>query len=393
MSFTFKATQRACYTGYIVQAAVNNFLPLLFVRLMNEYGIDAVMITALITANFVIQLTVDILSASFIDKIGYRAGMIIAHISAFAGFVLLCLLPSVTRPYIGIVISVVLYAIGGGLLEVLVSPIVEHCPTENKETSMALLHSFYCWGQVGVVLISTLFFTIAGLDNWRIMALILSLIPLINAVVFIFVPINTPPEENRQTLSISSLFRNRTFLVFALMMICAGASELTVSQWASSFAETTLGISKTAGDMAGPMMFAVFMGSARTFYGLKGESIPLDKVMKASTVLCIISYLITGLSPFPVLNLIGCMLCGFSVGIMWPGTFSKASKELKGGSTAMFSILALAGDIGCCSGPTAAGLIMSGSGSMKAGILCCMLFPMVMLICLMRNSKINTQNT
>jgi fucose permease len=379
--------------GYIVQAIVNNFLPLLFITLQGQYNIPLSRITLLITVNFGVQLTVDMLSAFFVDKIGYRPSIVAAHVFSAAGLLLLPILPELIDPYAGIMTAVCLYAVGGGLIEVLISPIMEACPTDNKEKAMSLLHSFYCWGQVGVVLISTLFFTIAGLDNWRIMSLILSLIPLINAVVFIFVPINTPPEENRQTLSISSLFRNRTFLVFAIMMICAGASELTVSQWASSFAETTLGISKTAGDMAGPMMFAVYMGSARTFYGLKGESIPLDKVMKASTVLCIISYLITGLSPFPVLNLIGCMLCGLSVGIMWPGTFSKASKELKGGSTAMFSILALAGDIGCCSGPTAAGLIMSGSGSMKTGILCCMLFPMVMLICLMRHSKINTQNT
>ena len=343
----YNKTIFSCFTGYIVQAIINNFIPLLFITLRSSYGIPLSRITLLITVNFGIQLLVDLLSAFFVDRIGYRVSIVAAHIFSAAGLVMLTFLPDITDPFIGIMISVAVYAVGGGLIEVLISPIMESCPTKNKEKAMSLLHSFYCWGQVGVVLISTVFFRIAGIDNWRVLSVIWAIIPLINGILFIKAPIAPLIADDEDGMKLSELFKSGTFMLLMLMMMCAGASELAVSQWASFFAENGLHISKTAGDLAGPMAFALLMGSARAFYGKYGDRIDLDKFMGASAVLCTASYLVISLVPVPAVNLVGCGICGLSVGIMWPGTFSKAAASLKRGGTMMFSLLALAGDIGC----------------------------------------------
>ena len=373
---TYKNTVYACFTGYIVQAAVNNFLPLLFITLQGQYSLPLTKITLLITVNFAVQLTVDLLSAFFVDRIGYKASIVTAHVMAAAGFILLTVLPEVLPPYTGILTAVIVYAIGGGLLEVLVSPIMESCPTDNKETAMSLLHSFYCWGQVGVVLLSTVFFTVFGTEHWKVLALIWAVLPAVNGVIFTKVPIAPLISEDETALSLRELAGSKAFRVLFVMMLCAGACELAVSQWASFFAEKGLGISKTAGDLAGPMMFAVMMGSARAFYGRHGEKLDLDRYMTASGVLCVCAYLLISIMDQPVINLIGCGLCGLSVGIMWPGTFSKASAALRRGGTMMFSLLALAGDIGCAGGPTLVGLV-ADSSTMKAGILAAAAFPLI----------------
>ncbi|MDD7517661.1 MFS transporter [Ruminococcus flavefaciens] len=376
----YNKTIFSCFTGYIVQAIINNFIPLLFITLRSSYGIPLSRITLLITVNFGIQLLVDLLSAFFVDRIGYRVSIVAAHIFSAAGLVMLTFLPDITDPFIGIMISVAVYAVGGGLIEVLISPIMESCPTKNKEKAMSLLHSFYCWGQVGVVLISTVFFRIAGIDNWRVLSVIWAIIPLINGILFIKAPIAPLIADDEDGMKLSELFKSGTFMLLMLMMMCAGASELAVSQWASFFAENGLHISKTAGDLAGPMAFALLMGSARAFYGKYGDRIDLDKFMGASAVLCTASYLVISLVPVPAVNLVGCGICGLSVGIMWPGTFSKAAASLKRGGTMMFSLLALAGDIGCSAGPALVGAVSDNSGSMKNGIFAAAVFPMLMLI-------------
>lgn len=376
---TYKNTVRSCFVGYIVQAIVNNFLPLLFIRLQGQYGLKLSEVTMLITVNFGIQLTVDLLSAFFVDRIGYRASIVSAHVLAAAGFVLLTILPEIMPPYAGIMTAVAVYAVGGGLLEVLVSPIMESCPTDNKETAMSLLHSFYCWGQVGVVLLSTVFFSIWGISRWKILAVLWAVIPAVNGVLFAKAPISHPVPEDEKAMGLGELLKSRIFWVLFAMMTCAGACELAVSQWASFFAEEGLGVSKAAGDLAGPMMFAVLMGSARAFYGKKGEGLDLDKFMTVSGVLCVISYLTISLVKSPVIDLIGCGICGLSVGIMWPGTFSKASAAMRRGGTLMFSLLALAGDIGCAGGPTLVGLVAEGS-TMKTGILAAAAFPILIVL-------------
>ena len=379
----------ACFVGYIVQAIVNNFVPLLFVTFQESYGIPLSEITMLITVNFAVQLVIDLISAWFIDKIGYRASVLAAHICSAVGLILLTVLPSVmSSPFAGLLVAVVIYAVGGGLIEVIISPIIEACPTDNKEKAMSLLHSFYCWGHVGVVLISTVFFALFGIENWKILALIWAIVPIVNTFVFIKVPIYSLNEDGEEGLPLRKLFSMKMFRVFLIMMICAGASEQAVSQWASAFAEKGLGVSKTVGDLAGPMAFAVLMGTSRLIFGKYGHKLDLDRFMKYSCILCIAAYLCITLVPNPVIGLIGCGICGFSVGILWPGTYSKASASIKGGGTAMFAMLALAGDIGCSGGPTLAGLVSDRfGGNMRAGIMAAIIFPAVMTVCLMLLGK------
>lgn len=382
MKNQYNKTITACFTAYIVQAVVNNFVPLLFLTFQRTYAIPLSQITLLVTFNFGIQLLVDFLAIGFVDKIGYRVSMMAAHILAAAGLILLTVLPKMSAsPFAGILIAVMVYAVGGGLLEVIVSPVVEACPSDNKEKAMSMLHSFYCWGHVGVVLFSTLFFRVFGIENWRIMTLVWAMIPICNAFAFAKVPIAALMEEGETGLGLRDLLGIKVFWILLIMMVCAGASEQAVSQWASTFAEKGLGISKTAGDLAGPMAFAVLMGTSRVFYGKYGDRIHLDRFMIFSCGLCILSYLGIALLPVPQLSLIACAVCGLSVGIMWPGTFSKASAALPKGGTALFALLALGGDLGCSGGPTVVGIVSSVFGEdLKKGILAGVLFPLLLLM-------------
>lgn len=379
----YKKTMTACFIGYVVQAIVNNFVPLLFVMFQSNYQIPLSGITVLISMNFMIQLAVDFFSAGFVDKIGYRVSVLLAHGCAAAGLVLLTVLPDVfPDPFIGLFISVVIYAVGGGLLEVLVSPILEACPTEadQKAKAMSLLHSFYCWGHVGVVLLSTVFFACFGISSWKILAFVWALVPAMNALLFARVPIYSLHEEGEKGMTFRELFSEKIFWVLMLMMVCSGASEQAVSQWASTFAERALGIAKTLGDLLGPMTFALTMGLSRLIYGRYGDRLDLDRFIGYSCVLCAVAYLWIAFIPVPVLGLAGCAVCGFSVGILWPGTFSKASASIRGGGTAMFAMLALAGDLGCSAGPALAGFVSERFGdNLKIGIFAAIVFPVVML--------------
>lgn len=384
----------ACFIAYIVQAIINNFVPLLFLRFQEGYGIPLSKITLLVTVNFGIQLAVDLASAGFVDRIGYRASMLIAHICAAAGLLSLTVLPEAfSDPFVGLLLSVIIYAVGGGLLEVLVSPVMESCPTENKEKAMSLLHSFYCWGHVAVVLISTVFFRIFGISNWKILAIGWAAVPLANLFLFAKAPIASLMKEGEQGLTLRELLSQKIFWVFLLMMVCAGASEQSVSQWASAFAEKALGVGKTVGDLAGPMAFAVLMGISRAFYGKYGDKIDLDRFMGGSAILCILSYLCISLIPIPAAGLIGCAVCGLSVGIMWPGAFSRASAAIRRGGTAMFAFLALAGDLGCSGGPTLVGLVSSRFGNnLRAGILAAILFPVLLLLGILTSKRRKNKN-
>lgn len=378
----YKSTIRACFAGYVVQAVVNNFVPLLFLTFQSQYGIPLSQVTLLITINFALQLAVDGVSVFFIDRIGYRAAAVIAHICAALGLVGLAFLPDLLpSPFAGLLLSVLLYALGGGLLEVIVSPIVESCPSDHKAQTMSILHSFYCWGSAGVIVISTLFLKILGVSSWKILAAIWALLPLANCFVFTKVPLAPLVAEGGTGMHIGQLFRSRVFWVIMLMMLCAGASEQAVSQWASTFAEKGLGVSKAVGDLAGPTVFALLMATSRLLYGKFGAKIDLNKAMMASALLCVVSYLLIGLTNSPVLGLVGVGLCGLAVGIFWPGTFSTAAASLRGGGTAMFALMALAGDLGCSGGPTLAGAIAGAFGdNLRLGILCAVAFPALMIL-------------
>ena len=381
--FTYKTTIIACFLGYIVQAIVNNFLPLLFLTLQDTYQIPLSQITLLVTINFSIQLLVDMLASLFMDRIGYRASGVIAHVCSAAGLILLTILPGLMDPFVGILLSIAVYAIGGGIIEVLVSPVMESCPTDNKEKAMSLLHSFYCWGHVGVVLISTVFFAAFGIGNWRILSIVWALVPVINAYIFARTPIAPLIAEGEKGMTIRELFASRTFWILVVMMVCSGASEQAVGQWASVFAEQGLHLTKALGDLVGPMTFAIMMGITRAFYGKCGDRIDLERFMTASAVVCVAAYLVISLAPWPARSVVGCALCGLTVGIMWPGTFSRAAVALRTGGTAMFALLALAGDLGCTSGPTLVGFISGLAGdNLKLGILVAIIFPLVMALCL-----------
>lgn len=378
----YQLTIYACFIGYIVQAIVNNFTPLLFLTFQSSYHISLDKIALLTGFNFGIQLLVDFISAKFVDRIGYRICVVFAHICSAAGLIGLAVLPELSSdPYIGICISVMIYAIGGGLIEVLISPIVEACPGDRKEAAMSLLHSFYCWGHVGVVLISSLFFSVAGIQNWKYMALLWAVIPLLNVFLFTKVPIASLLSEGEEGHSLGTLFRMKAFWILFLLMACAGSCEQAVSQWASAYAESTLHVPKTIGDLAGPLLFAIFMGSARLFYGKYSEKMKLEKFMVLSGILCLASYLMIALTPVPLFGFLGCALCGLSVGILWPGTFSIAAKTIPLGGTAMFAILALAGDLGCAGGPTYVGILSEALGNnLQMGILAAVIFPILLLI-------------
>ena len=387
----YNHTIYASYIGYVTQAVVNNFVPLLFLTFSRQFGLSLDKIALITTVNFAVQLAVDLISAKFIDKIGYRVSAVLAHILSALGLAGLAVLPEMMKnSYAGILICVVLYAVGGGLLEVLISPIVEACPTEKKEAAMSLLHSFYCWGHVGVVVVSTLFFKLAGIEHWRVLAALWAVIPVFNIFYFSRVPLYSI-TQNKEPVPVRELFRNKLFWLFMVLMVCAGASEQAMSQWASAFAEAGLGVSKTVGDLAGPCTFAVLMGTARLLYGKFGEKLALKKAMVICSLLCIASYLIATLTESPAAGLVGCGICGFSVGIFWPGTFSLAASGIKGAGTAMFAFMALAGDAGCSAGPTLVGFVSGAAGNnLKTGLLTAIVFPFMILagaLLLIRKNK------
>ena len=381
MKKNYKKTLIACYLGFITQAIVANFAPLLFLLFHKNFNIPLGQIALISSVFFFTQLVVDLFCAKYVDSIGYRKCIVASEVCAGLGLIGLAFLPGILpSPFTGITISVVLYAIGSGLIEVLCSPIVEACPFDNKESVMSLLHSFYCWGSVGVILFSTAFFAIFGIENWKILSCILAIIPLYNIYNFATCPIEHLTEEG-QGMSISELFKTPLFWISIILMICAGASELSMSQWASAYAESALGLTKTLGDIAGPCLFAVFMGISRVFYGKYGENIDLKKFMFGSGCLCLVCYLMASLSSNPMVGLIGCIVCGASVAIMWPGTISLSSKQFPKGGTAMFALLAMAGDLGGTFGPGIVGNVTQQAGdNIQKGLLVGCIFPIVLVI-------------
>ena len=381
MKSKYQKTLIACYLGFITQAITANFAPLLFLTFHRTYQISLGRIAFISTAFFFTQLLVDLFCAKYVDRIGYRRSVIASEVFSASGLIGLAFLPSLLPdPYVGILISVIIYAMGSGLIEVLVSPIVEACPFDNKESVMSLLHSFYCWGSVGVILLSTIFFAIFGIENWRILACIWALIPLYNTFNFISCPIESLTEEG-EGLSIRQLCHIPIFWLALVLMVCAGASEISMAQWVSAYVESALGISKSIGDIIGPCLFAVMMGTSRSFYGKYGEKIYLMKFMIGSGALCLVCYLLSALAPLPFLNLVGCAVCGFSVGIMWPGTISIASQKIPLGGTAMFALLAMAGDLGGSVGPGIVGFVtQNANDNLKVGMLAGCVFPTVLVL-------------
>lgn len=392
MQKNYRKTLTACYLAFITQAICANFAPLLFLRFHTNYGISLGQVALIPTAFFLTQLLVDVFCAKFVDAIGYRRSIVISEIASGFGLAGLAVIPDLFRdPFIGILICVVIYAIGSGLIEVLASPIVEACPFEHKDAVMSLLHSFYCWGSVGVILLSTVFFSVFGIEHWKILACIWALIPLYNIWNYATCPIERLTEEGKG-MTIRALFKTPLFWLAIILMVCAGASELSMAQWASAFTEAALGFSKTVGDLVGPCLFAVTMGISRMIYGKYGAKRNLIWFMIGSGILCLCCYLLASLSASPVLGLIGCIFCGFSVGIMWPGTISITSPRIPQGGTALFALLAMAGDLGGAFGPSLVGTVTQQAGdNLRIGTLFGSIFPVILIIVLLllnRQTKI-----
>lgn len=383
MKLTYKHTKLTCYFAYFIGAVVVNFAPLLFVTFQREFGISMVQLSVLIGLNFGVQMTVDLLCAQVVDKIGYRACATSAGLFSAAGFASMAILPFLMDSYAGLCISVILYAIGGGIMEVIISPMIAALPKEGKSESMSFLHSFYCWGQVATVLLTILYFNLFGAQNWRTLCFLWAVGPFLMTIMYIFVPIKSFTNEKHK-ISISELFKKGIFWVFLVLMLCSGASEIAMAQWASYFAETALGMSKTVGDLFGPCLFAVAMGFSRVFYGKMSDKLNLANYIFVCSALCILSYILAALSPNGALSLVGCILCGVSVGVMWPGVLSLASVRCPYGGTALFAFLAVAGDLGCMLGPNVVAQVaerftVNGAG-LKAGLLACVIFPLVMIM-------------
>ena len=386
----YKKTKLACYLGFITQAVAANFAPLLFLKFHTDYNISLGNIALISTFFFFTQLLVDLFCARYVDRIGYRVCIVASEVCSATGLIGLAFLPEILpSPFIGIIISVILYAIGSGLIEVLGSPIVEACPFENKEATMSLLHSFYCWGAVGTILVSTVFFLLFGIDSWKWLAVIFALIPAVNIYNFATCPIESLVEEG-QGMGIRNLFSKPMFLIAIVMMVCSGASELAMAQWASAYAESALGLSKTVGDLAGPCMFAVTMGISRVLFGKACDKMNLDRFMIGSGILCFICFVLASFSENPMIGLAGCIVCGFSVGIMWPGTISISSKAFPTGGTAMFALLAMAGDLGGSIGPAIVGKVADiFGGSIHVGMRVGLLFPVILCIMLILFNSLN----
>lgn len=374
----YKSTLHACYLGYITQALIVNLPPLLFVVFRDKFGLSYTMLGSLVLVVFLTQLVVDVLSIRLIDKMGQRVSAVIAHIFAAVGMIALAFLPRImTQPYVGLVIASLLFSIGGGLIEVLVSPIVDSLPGDAKASAMSLLHSFYSWGQVLVIILSTVGLLIVGQDRWFVLPLLWAVLPIVTLIKFTKVPL-VPPQEENERIPIKKLLSSRIFIIALLLMVCSGAAEQAMAQWASLFAERGLGISKMLGDLFGPCLFAIMMGIMRTFYGIKGEKINMHKSLMILSILCILSFAITALVSVPVISLLGCSLCGLSVSLMWPGMLSLTAEGFPSGGTAMFAMLALGGDLGCSVGPWLTGVVADAS-SLNLGLLAGMIFPVIML--------------
>ncbi len=377
----YKKTLLACYLGFVTQAISSNFAPLLFLTFISTYGITLEMIALIPLVFYLTQLLIDFAAIKFADKIGYRTCVVASQVLSAVGLALMAILPEVLPvPFVGIMISVVLYAMGSGLIEVLVSPIVEACPFENKDGMMSLLHSFFCWGSMGVILGSTIFFALFGIENWKILTFIWALVPLYNTFNFINCPIERLVEDGK-SMGVGNLLKTPIFWLMIVLMVCSGASEATMTQWASAFTESAIGVSKTIGDLAGPCMFAMFMGITRTLYGKFSEKLDLTKVMLVCGIMCAGCYLLASLSTLPILGLAGCAFCGLAAGIMWPGSISISSKKCPRGGTAMFAFLALAGDFGAAVSPTMVGSLseMAG-GNLKSGLLVATVFPVILVV-------------
>lgn len=378
MSSKYRSTKLACYVGYIVQAVINNFLPILFIALQDVYDFGYEKLARLVVVNFVTQMVTDLVTPKIVERIGYKKAAVICHGAAAIGLALLGILPRLIPPYLGINISIIVYAFGSGLIEVLVSPIIEMLPTTDKSGNMSILHSFYCWGQAFTIIVTTFLVKVLGYGNWTIIPLVWAVLPFINMFFFMRVPV-VEPEKEKKNAGFKELVRNRRFLIYMVMMLCAGATEIAMAEWASMFAQQALGVSKVIGDLAGPCAFALFMAAGRMWYAAVSSKVDFRKTLIILSSLCFVCYIVVALCGIPLVALIFCAVCGFTVSISWPGLYSQGAKDFPDGSSVMYSVFAMCGDTGCCLGPWVLGIVADSFG-LNIGFAVTSVFAVIMII-------------
>lgn len=379
MKLSYKATKISCYAGIANQAVIVNFAPLLFVVFARNFGLTMSQLASIITVNFVAQIIVDVLGVKYISKIGYRKILVSSQITSAIGFILMGILPFIMDPYWGIIIATICYAIGSGLTEVILSPVIEALPGEGKVSSMTFLHSFYCWGHLYTVLFATLYFNIFGVENWRYLSFYWALLPIITAFVFMKAPIVTLDEKVKEKTRLRDIFSSLTFWIFMILMVSSGAGEQSMAQWASMFAQESLKVSKNVGDILGPSIFALTMAISRILYGKIGEKMGIEKSLILYAGLGIFSFLTATVFKNPYINLLGCGICGFSLGVMWPVVLSFGAKKFPAGGTAIFALFSVAGDIGCSFGPELVARVTEIT-TFKTGLMSGAIFPATILI-------------
>lgn len=379
MRSKFLGTKLACYVGYVVQAVINNFLPILFIALQDVYGLGYERLARLIIFNFASQIAVDFSAPKIVALFGYRKSAALSQAMAALGLVSMGILPRImSNTYLAIIISIIIYAIGSGMMEVIISPIIEMLPTKNKSGNMAFLHSFYCWGQAFTIIVTTLLVTVFGYKGWANIPLIWAVIPFLNTFSFFKVPVIEPKGEEKGD-SFKSLASSKRFIIYMVMMFCGGACEIAMAEWASLFAQQALGISKVIGDLAGPCAFALFMGTGRVLYGWISKKVDFRKTVIVMSLLCFICYLTVAFCKIPAFSLIACAACGFSVSLFWPGVLSEGAKDFKRGGSVMYGVFALCGDTGCSAGPWIIGIIADRLG-LNFGFSVAAIFPVIMII-------------
>ena len=378
MNSKYTQTKLASYIGYIVQAIINNFLPILFIAFQDVYALSYEKLARLIVFNFVTQMITDLITPKIVNVIGYKKASVLAHFCASLGLVMLSVLPSLMSPYLAIIISIIVYAFGSGLIEVIISPIIENLPTDNKKSNMAFLHSFYCWGQAFTIIVTTILIFVFGYRRWNFIPLIWAIVPFLNMFFFMRVPVIEPTSETKKA-TFSVLFKSSKFRCFMVMMFCAGACEIAMAEWASIFAQQALGISKVIGDLLGPCAFAIFMGLGRIWYAKVAEKVSFRKTLIYMSMACFLCYIVVAFCKIPFVSLMCCALCGFTVSLSWPGLYSAGAKKFPEGASVMYSVFAMCGDTGCCLGPWVLGIVADSLG-LNIGFAAASVFPIIMIV-------------
>lgn len=386
----YKSTIRACYIGNLVGALVTNLSPLLFVILMGSYNLSFEQVGRLVLINFFTQIIADLAFSKPVDTYGVRPFITLGHALVFIGFVMFAFSPRLFphSPYTGLMLATVVFSCGGGLLELLLSAIVQAVPSDAKAAAMSLLHSFYAWGFIVVVVLTFLMLKLFGSANWPWLFLIWSLVPLFNFFNFLRVPL--PPQVPDEHRTSTRVLASTPFFIFVVLGIAlGGAAEVSMSQWTSAYAETTLGLSKQTGDLLGLCLFAGLLGLGRVLYGTYGKRFDIWRVMFLGSLFAAGCYLVAALSQHPIVSLVACAFCGLGVALLWPGSVTNAAHRFPFAGASMFAILAAGGDTGAAVGPWLLGLIADQIPTdfplspLRVGMVIGTLFPLAMAGCLL----------